>query len=292
MDRDPVPWYYGDIARRYLTLSSDVLDIGTGGGEVFLGLAEHFGWGVGIDRKPQMIRTAFENRDASPTDKVTFCVMKAEALAFPDATFDVVLNRHAPIFRDEVVRVVRPGGYFLTQQVGGRNAQSIFDAFGWGSNEQHWLRFFAQSRGEDFRELQVQGLLRSLPAAGCEIIEHGEYDVRTYFQNEESLIFYLLWSSLPEKLDPDRHHRQVTRLLEEHRTPRGIESNEHREFLVARRTPSKHRAPRVLPRPHTYPAEETCTILLNILAFRAWQARIHPDRVPESAGSQWEVSDG
>lgn len=235
MDRDPVPWNYRDIARRYLTASSDVLDIGTGGGEVFLSLALHFGRGVGIDRKTQMIHTALENRDASLADRVSFCVMKAEALAFPHSTFDVILNRHAPIFRDEVVRVLRPGGYFITQQVSGRNAQSIFDAFGWGSNEQHWLRFFAHERGEDFRELQVRGLLRSLPAAGCTVIAQGEYDVRTYFQDEEDLIFYLLWSPLPEKLDPDRHYREITRLLEEHRTPRGIESNEHREFLVARK---------------------------------------------------------
>lgn len=237
MDRDPVPWHYPDIVRKYLAPSSYVLDIGTGGGEVFLSLAEHFSRGIGIDRKASMVRTALQNRHLSLQDKARFLVMKAEALAFPNNSFDLVLNRHAPIFRDEVVRVLRPGGYFITQQVGGRNAQSIFDAFGWGSNEQHWIRFFAQERGEDFRELQVRGLLRSLPAAGCTVIAHGEYDVRTYFQDEEALAFYLLWSPLPEKLDPERHYRQVTRLLEEHRTPRGIESNEHREFLVARKQP-------------------------------------------------------
>jgi hypothetical protein len=45
----------------------------------------------------------------------------------------VVLNRHAPVYAAEIVRVLRPGGVFITQQVGGQNTQSIFSAFGWQS---------------------------------------------------------------------------------------------------------------------------------------------------------------
>ena len=135
MERAPVPWEYAEIVQRYLTPESHVLDVGTGGGEVFLKLAGYFGQGVGIDRKPHMIATALENRSSSLSDRVSFEVMDARNLLFSDSTFDVVLNRHAPIFIDEILRVLCPGGYFITQQVGGRNAQSIFDAFGWGSNE-------------------------------------------------------------------------------------------------------------------------------------------------------------
>ncbi|MCK4450123.1 MAG: class I SAM-dependent methyltransferase [Anaerolineae bacterium] len=57
-DRDPVPWDYADVVRRYLQPSSRVLDIGTGGGERFLALAPHFGAGVGIDADPTMIQVA------------------------------------------------------------------------------------------------------------------------------------------------------------------------------------------------------------------------------------------
>ncbi len=39
VDRDPVPWDYLEVVRRYLTPSSYVLDIGTGGGEKFIELA-------------------------------------------------------------------------------------------------------------------------------------------------------------------------------------------------------------------------------------------------------------
>ncbi|MBC8445687.1 MAG: class I SAM-dependent methyltransferase [Chloroflexi bacterium] len=116
-DRDPVPWDYADVVRRYLQLSSRVLDIGTGGGERFLALAPHFGAGVGIDADPTMIQVARENTPPSLVDKVSFEVMRAEALGFPDAAYDVVLNRHASVYVEEIVRVLRSDGIFIISRL-------------------------------------------------------------------------------------------------------------------------------------------------------------------------------
>lgn len=209
-----------------------MLDIGTGGGEKFLSLASHFGSGIGIDRKPEMIRIAQENRPNELRPKVHFEVMHAQDLKFPDRTFDVVLNRHAPIFHEEIVRVLKPGGYFITQQVGGQNTQNIFDIFGWGSNGEYWRRFFAE-RGMVFRDCRE--LQPAFEEAGCSVMAQ-EYDVSYYFQDVESLIFWLKWSPLPENLAAEHHTACVTRLIEEHSTPRGIETNEHRELMVARKS--------------------------------------------------------
>jgi len=60
--RDPVPWDYADVVRRYLRPTDRVLDIGTGGGERFLALAPEFGEGVGIDAQPAQLEAARENR--------------------------------------------------------------------------------------------------------------------------------------------------------------------------------------------------------------------------------------
>lgn len=231
-NRDPVPWEYADVVRRYLTPSSHVLDIGTGGGEVFLSLAPHFGRGIGIDRKPEMIRVALENRGSSFQDKISFEVMRAQDLRFPEGTFDVILNRHAPVFYDQVVRVLRSGGYFITQQVGGRNTQNVFDVFGWGSNGEYWRRFFAE-RGMPFQD--VATLRKLFPEVGCQVVTYGEYDVRSSFEDVESLVFWLKWSPLPEDLDPDRHYRQVSELMEQYHSVGGIETNEHRELLIVQK---------------------------------------------------------
>src|SRR5688572_17860240 len=122
--RDPVPWDYHETARRYLTPTAHVLDVGTGGGEQFLRLAPVFARGVGVDPSRARLRAARQNAAAAeagglPTGRVTFRTMPEDRLPFPDSSFDVVLLRHAPVLIDEVVRVLRPGGHFVTQGVGG-----------------------------------------------------------------------------------------------------------------------------------------------------------------------------
>jgi SAM-dependent methyltransferase len=222
--RDPVPWDYADVVRRYLEPASHVLDVGTGGGEVFLSLAPYFGSGVGIDSDLTMIQVAQENLPPSLADKVSFQVLRAEDLQFPDESFDVVLNRHCSVFVDQIVRVLRHDGVFITQQVGRRNMQNILAAFGWGP----------QSYGEDWwQEMPV--LVEQFQQRGCSVIALAEYDVRYWFCDVESLVFWLQAVPLPEDFDIEKHWRQVERISTAYRTPKGIETNEHRELLIVQK---------------------------------------------------------
>ena len=231
-DRDPVPWDYADVVRRYLQPSHRVLDIGTGGGKRFLALTPYFGAGVGIDADPTMIQVAQENTPPSLTDQVSFEVMRAETLQFPDTAFDVVLNRHVSVFVDQIVRVLRPDGIFITQQVGGRNTQNIFSAFGWRSNGEYWSKYW---RGRGFFPQDVATLSESFRQAGCTVIARAEYDVGYYFLDVESFVFWLKAAPLPEDFDVEKHWQQVDQLIKEYRTPRGIETNEHRELLIVQK---------------------------------------------------------
>jgi len=47
-----------------------------------------------------------------------------------------------------------------------------------------------------------------------------------------SLLFWLKAVPLPEPFDLEKHWQSVRRILKEHRTERGIETNEHRELLI------------------------------------------------------------
>ncbi|MBV7340080.1 class I SAM-dependent methyltransferase [Chloroflexi bacterium TSY] len=96
------------------------MDIGTGGGEIFLSLAPYFGEGVGVDQNPKHIEAAQDNLVTQSVDNISMMRMEASDLRFDSEEFDVVLLRHLWVYVSEVVRVLRPGGYFITQMVGHR----------------------------------------------------------------------------------------------------------------------------------------------------------------------------
>jgi ubiquinone/menaquinone biosynthesis C-methylase UbiE len=101
-----------------------VLDAGCGTGTLALEAKRRVGAGGrvhGIDASPEMIGRARQKAAAQGID-VTFEAGRAEALPFPDASFDVVLStlmlHHLPRavrerFAQEIRRVLRPGGRVL-----------------------------------------------------------------------------------------------------------------------------------------------------------------------------------
>ncbi|MDQ4100545.1 MAG: class I SAM-dependent methyltransferase [Chloroflexota bacterium] len=222
-EREPVPWDYLEIVPRYLTFADAVLDIGTGGGEKFLAFAQYFEQGVGIDPDPDMIRAARENAASQPN--VTFVEMGFEALSFPDATFDVVLNRHALLCVPEVVRVLKPGGYVVTQGVGAANMANIREAFGTGSGVRY---------ADEYR-----AAIDSLLAHGCRIVVTGSYNVRYWVKDLPSLIFWFKAiagaNEVPEGFSVERDWQIVKRIVAEWTTPRGVLTNEHRTLLIAQK---------------------------------------------------------
>ena len=124
--RQPAPWDYHDVVLRYLRSSDVVLDVGTGAGERLRDLAPSFGHGLGIDADPEMVRLAREDPAAG---NLSFRVC-SERLESVPGTFDVILDRHAPFDLSAIAAHLRPGGYFITQQVGERNMACVKAALG------------------------------------------------------------------------------------------------------------------------------------------------------------------
>ena len=85
---------YHEVVKTYMYPSCHVLDIGTGGGEMILSLANFVTTGIGIDPDPQIITAAHAYSASKLPSNISW---GAEALQIPGSTFDVNLNRQ-PLF--------------------------------------------------------------------------------------------------------------------------------------------------------------------------------------------------
>lgn len=229
-EREAIPWDYPEVAARYLTPISTVLDVGTGGGERLLDLANRFAKGVGIDPDPDMVRVAKANAARAAMTRLTFEQAGVnDLLSFPRETFDIVLTRHAPTSAPSLDRVTKPGGYFICQGVGSRNMENIRLAFGTGS---------ATRNDEDQR-----ALVSDLRASRWAIIAEGEYNVRYLVRDLPSLLFWFSAiagaNEVPSDFAIDRHFEIINDIIRHYGCDRGVETNEHRTLLIARKSPSR-----------------------------------------------------
>jgi SAM-dependent methyltransferase len=208
-----------------LPIRDDLPNTFSSAGERFVALADAFHSGVGIDTSAEMIATAQENLPPSLAHRFTFAVMPAQRLAFPPASFDVALSRHAPVDAVEVARVLCPGGIFITQQVGARNTAnicSIFDCTPGGTYTSDPTQ-------------APEALRAAFIASGLRIVAEGAYDARIWFLDVEALLFWLQALPLPEDFSIERDWRQVDAIRSAYSTERGVETNEHRTLLVVRK---------------------------------------------------------
>ena len=129
------------------------------------------------------------------------------------------------MFVAPIVRVLRPDGLFITQQVGARNFQNICSLLGCGpGGEYEWDP-----------SQEVAALAEAFRQHKCTVMGQAEYDVRYVFLDVESLVFNLKAVPIPEDFDIEKHWQQVNQIITDYRTPRGIETNEHRELLIVRK---------------------------------------------------------
>lgn len=124
-EENNLPWNFDETVRRYLHPQHHILDIDTGGGEFLLSLGH-----------PRPLTAATEgyppNAALCREVLLPLGVDFREAdgggpLPFPDDSFDLVLNRHGDYLPAEVFRVLKPGGVFLTQQVGAENDRDLVE---------------------------------------------------------------------------------------------------------------------------------------------------------------------
>lgn len=120
---ETLPWDYKEIILGYLKREHMLLDMGTGGGEFLLDL-NHPGDHTCVTEAWEPNGRLCRKR-LTPLGIGVYRVYGDTRLPFDDNAFDIIINRHASYDLTEVSRILKPGGIFITQQVGCDNNREL-----------------------------------------------------------------------------------------------------------------------------------------------------------------------
>lgn len=113
---EPVPWSYASKIIPLMAQTDSMLDMGTGGGELLSQL---------VPLPPFTCATeAYESR-LEPIGVKVYPHVDDAVLPFEDKRFSLIINKHEAFQPSEVRRILRDGGQFITQQVGGGRLSRI-----------------------------------------------------------------------------------------------------------------------------------------------------------------------
>lgn len=117
MIQNEPPWDYRALVTDALSNKSSLLDLGTGGGEFLASLVP-----LPLDTHATESYPPNQNLARERLSSLNVEVHATETdspLPFSDQHFDLVISRHESYDPSEVWRILKPGGLFITQQVGG-----------------------------------------------------------------------------------------------------------------------------------------------------------------------------
>lgn len=124
-EEQDLPWDYAAIVKSHLRGDKALLDYDTGGGEFLLSLKHPYSKTSATEGYPPNVALC---RETLLPLGINFkeCA-DAAAIPFGDAAFDVIINRHGAFDPPELYRLLRNGGIFITEQVGGENDRDLVE---------------------------------------------------------------------------------------------------------------------------------------------------------------------
>ena len=122
-EQDDLPWDYRSVIGQYLTPEMKLLDIDTGGGEFLLSLDHPCDKTAATENYPPNVQLC---KEVLLPLGIEFRAGDGKGkLPFADGSFDIVINRHGDFNAEEIYRVLKPNGLFITQQVGAENDREL-----------------------------------------------------------------------------------------------------------------------------------------------------------------------
>ncbi|MFW9894335.1 MAG: class I SAM-dependent methyltransferase [Candidatus Thorarchaeota archaeon] len=123
IENAPLTWSYLSKILPFVRKSTSLLDMGTGGGEflsILVPLPQHTCATEAYEPNVPIAKKRLE-----PLGVKVFYLEDEEDLPFMNNEFDLVINRHEYYNANEVYRILKNNGIFITQQVGDQNDNKL-----------------------------------------------------------------------------------------------------------------------------------------------------------------------
>jgi SAM-dependent methyltransferase len=170
-----------------MALAAAALDVQTGGGEVLATVPEPPPLLVATESWAPNVAVAARN--LRPLGASVVAAADAAALPFRAASFDLVVSRHSVRTRwDDIARVLRPGGTFLSQQIGSGTNRELTEAI-MGPPQRPDPRQPGDAgprRVGDAAEIR-----RAAEAAGLRVVDLRSADLRVEFFDIGAVVYFL-----------------------------------------------------------------------------------------------------
>ena len=221
-EEEDLPWDYETIIREYLKGDMRILDYDTGGGEFLLSLHHPYQNTAATEGYPPNVALCKERLlplgiDLRECDDAT-------KVPFEDASFDLIINRHGDFCPSEIKRLLKPGGLFITQQVGSENDRDLVEKVLPGTEKPFPHQNLAEQR---------QGFLD----IGFEILREEECFPPTRFYDIGAFVWFarIIEWEFPG-FSVDACFDKLLKLQEELEQNGKIEGVTHRYLIVARKS--------------------------------------------------------
>lgn len=176
MKETPLSWDYAAIVKEYIPRAKSMLDMGTGGGEFLKTLIPLPIKSYATENYKPNVKIAEEN--LKPLGVQVVSGFKDDELPFKNEMFDLIINRHEFYLPGEVHRVLKPGGYFITQQVKGNCDKEI-------------LELLKVNTEIDFSDWSLGAAVNELEKNNFSIVQQNESTGYTEFSDIDALIAYI-----------------------------------------------------------------------------------------------------
>ena len=222
---EDLPWDYRQEILNILRPDRKLLDLDTGGGEFLLSLNHPCENTAATENYPPNVELCRETLlpmgiDFRPADA-------GKQLPFDDESFHMVIDRHGDLCAPEIFRVLKPGGYFITQQVGAENDREL-------------VQLLCADVPQPFPEQHLSIAEKNFRAAGFEILDGQEAFRPITFYDVGALVWFarIIQWEFPD-FSVDTHLDGLLKAQELLKKDGCITGSTHRFFLIARKPETK-----------------------------------------------------